>query len=108
MQTFSDWYADLDDGAVEQVNAAVEMLQEHDPALRRPLVGAIENSRHRNMKELRPGSLRVLFAFDQSQQAILLLAADKAEQGWNAWYGRAIPEADRLFNEWLTGDREAN
>ncbi len=26
MQTFSDWYADLDDGAVEQVNAVVEML----------------------------------------------------------------------------------
>ncbi len=50
MQTFSDWYADLDDGAVEQVNAAVEMFQEHGPALRRPLVGAIENSRHRNMK----------------------------------------------------------
>ena len=67
-----------------QVIAAIELLQEHGPQLGRPIVDTVIASRHKNMKELRPGSsgrseLRVLFAFAPERQAILLLAGDKAE-----------------------------
>jgi len=53
------------------------------------LVDTVTASRHRNMKELRPGSsgrseLRILFAFDPKRQAILLVAGDKAGD-WQRW-----------------------
>lgn len=59
--------------------------------------------RHKNLKELRPGStgrseIRILFAFDPKRQAILLVAGDKAGQ-WNKWYRKAIPLAERRFDE---------
>ncbi|MGO1594146.1 MAG: type II toxin-antitoxin system RelE/ParE family toxin [Ancrocorticia sp.] len=49
--------------------AAIEVLREQEPQLGRPLVDTLIGSRHKNMKELRPGSsgrseLRILFAFD--------------------------------------------
>jgi hypothetical protein len=34
----------------------VELLKEHGPSLKRPLVGEITTSKIKNMKELRPGS----------------------------------------------------
>ncbi|WP_318255277.1 type II toxin-antitoxin system RelE/ParE family toxin [Agrococcus baldri] len=57
----------LDDRSYDQVIGALEVLAEHGPQLGRPLVDSIAGSRHRNMKELRPGSsgrseLRLLFA----------------------------------------------
>ena len=59
------------------------------------------------MKELRPrgGQLRVLFAFDPRRTAILLVGGDKTNE-WSAWYERAIPEADRLYDEHLAERRE--
>ena len=55
--------------------AAIEMLEERGPQLGRPLVDTVTASRHKNMKELRPGSsgqteLRILFAFDPKRQAV--------------------------------------
>ncbi|WP_425462014.1 type II toxin-antitoxin system RelE/ParE family toxin [Mycetocola tolaasinivorans] len=67
----------------------IELLEEHGPQLGRPLEDTVVSSRHRNMKELRPGSsgrseLRILFAFDPRRQAILLIAGDKAGD-WVRW-----------------------
>ena len=78
-----DWLLSLDGSSYELVVAALELLEERGPALGRPLVDRIQESRHQNMKELRPGSsgrseLRILFAFDRYQEA--------------------IPEADRLLD----------
>jgi len=83
------WLLALDERSYEQVLAALEVLQERGPALGRPLVDTVTASRHRNMKELRPGSsgrseLRILFAFDPKRQAILLVAGDKAGD-WQRW-----------------------
>lgn len=80
-------------------------LQEVGPGLGRPLVGTVAGSRHRNMKELRPGSrgrseLRVLFAFDPDRRAILLVAGDKRGE-WQKWYQQNIPLADRCFDAHL-------
>jgi hypothetical protein len=100
-----EWLSALDAGSLAQVAAAVRELGEHGPALGRPLADTLRASRHRNMKELRPGSagrseIRVLFAFDPPRQAVLLVAGDKAGR-WAQWYKRAIPLADDRFDEHL-------
>ena len=53
-------------------------------------------SRHKNMKELRPGSagrseVRILFAFDPKRRAIMLLAGDK-HGAWQKWYRKEHPD----------------
>lgn len=101
----AEWLASLDDGSRDQVVAAIELLEEHGPHLGRPLVDTVTASRHRNMKELRPGSagrseLRILFAFDPARHAILLVAGDKAGN-WTRWYKKNIPIADDLFDNHL-------
>lgn len=101
-----EWLGTLDGNSFGQVTAAVRELQEKGPALGRPLADTIKGSRHKNMKELRPGSsgrseIRILFAFDTARQAVLLVAGDKAGD-WKGWYKRAIPVADDRFDEHLS------
>jgi hypothetical protein len=95
--------------------AAIRVLRDRGPALGRPLVDTIEGSRHKNMKELRPGStgrseIRVLFAFDLERQAILLVGGDKSGD-WSRWYDVNIPVADDRFDAHLavrqSADRQA-
>jgi hypothetical protein len=102
---FRDWYEDLSEGEQAPIMAAVELLQQRGPSLGRPLVGEVAGSSIHNLKELRPlgTSIRVLFVFDPRRAAILLVAADKAEQGWNEWYDAVgKPQAERLYDEHLT------
>jgi hypothetical protein len=92
------WLKELDQDSFELVVAALELLQERGPQLGRPLVDTVRTSRHKNMKELRPGSkgrseLRVLFAFDIERNAVLLVAGDKS-QNLKKWYSMNIPVAD--------------
>lgn len=99
------WLASLDEDSREQVVAAVELLENQGPHLGRPLVDTVAGSRHKNMKELRPGSsgrseLRLLFAFDPVRTAIFLVAGDKAGN-WKNWYRQNIPVADDLFDDRL-------
>lgn len=100
-----DWFGTLDEDTQLNVAAAIDLLAEEGPNLKRPFVGAIEGSRFRNMKELRPSSsgaseIRILFAFDPVRRAILLLGGDKRGR-WSKWYKEAIPVADRLYQEHL-------
>lgn len=99
------WLEGLDKGSYEQVIAALELLADVGPRLGRPLVDTVQGSRHRNMKELRPGSsgrteLRVLFAFDPERTAILLAAGDK-RGNWRKWYTVNVPLADERFDRHL-------
>lgn len=105
LELIEDWLDSLDDRSVEQVIAAIRVLEERGPNLGRPLVDTVTASRHRNMKELRPGSsgrseLRVLFAFDPARQAILLVAGDTSGN-WQRWYKKNIPVADDLLDAHL-------
>lgn len=68
---------------------------------RRPLVDTIHGSSMANLKELRPGTVRILFAFDPWRSTILLVAGDKAGK-WNAWYQTAIPLAEQRYERYLT------
>ncbi len=103
---FFAWADELEQADAEaraKLDAVIDMLAEKGPLMRRPYVGEIVSSRHHNMKELLvpAGSkeLRALFCFDPRRTAILLLGGDKSEGSmWNAWYDRAIPEADDLYD----------
>lgn len=65
---FEAWWDDLTEEEQESIDAAVEILEERGPALGRPLVDVVQQSRHQNMKELRPTStIRILFAFDSEE-----------------------------------------
>lgn len=46
------------------------MLEQDGPCLGQPLVDTVTGSRHANMKELRAGTIRLLFAFDPTRTAI--------------------------------------
>jgi hypothetical protein len=103
---FSRWARELrklDRDSSRQVGAAIELLKQHGPTLKRPLVGEITTSKLTNMKELRPGSsgrseIRILFVFDPWQQIVLLVAGDKAGD-WLGWYRKAVPRAEELYAE---------
>jgi hypothetical protein len=100
-----DWYLALEDADKDQVEAAVSLLEEQGPTLGRPTVAEIDLSKEKgshphNLKELRPGTMRVLFLFDPRRSAILLVGGNKAGD-WERWYRKAIPLAERLYEEYL-------
>jgi hypothetical protein len=100
---FGDWWEGLSVTQQEDISARVELLEQSGPALGRPVVDRVTTSAFHHMKELRcssDGTLRVLFAFDPRREAILLFGGDKAGD-WSDWYERAVPEADRLYTEYL-------
>lgn len=99
---FLAWYETLLVSEGEAVDEAVAMLEEHGPALGRPLADTLQGTRLANLKELRPlgGSIRILFAFDPRRVAILLLGGDKAGQ-WQRWYVEMIPRAEQLYEDYL-------
>lgn len=108
LREVEEWLLDLavtDPETADQIVSVIDRLEEDGPALGRPLVGKIEGSKIRNLKELRPGSagateVRILFAFDPARQAVLLVAGDKAG-AWKAWYREAIKQAEERFTRWL-------
>ena len=110
VELIEEWLKASDDSTYDQVMAALRILASVGPALGRPLVDTIIGSRHNNMKELRPGSsggseVRILFAFDPTRRAILLLAGDKQGR-WDKWYRKNIPVADDRYDEHLEGLRK--
>jgi hypothetical protein len=106
-EEYAAWFTTLikdDLASATQVAQAVAALREEGPALGRPLVDRIQGSRLHHLKELRPGSagrseIRVLFAFDPSRSALLLLGGDKAGN-WQRWYRANIPIAEQLYLEY--------
>lgn len=104
-----EWLLSLNDDDYDLIIAALEILQDEGPMLGRHLVDTIKGSRHKNMKELRPGSadrseIRILFAFDPKRRAILLVAGDKS-RNWVRWCKRHIPVADQRFDDHLNALR---
>ncbi len=101
---FEDWWTELSEADQDKIAAAVNVLADQGPNLKRPLVGKIEaTSRHQHMKELIPpaSSIRILFAFDPCSSAILLLGGDKRGD-WSGWYETNVPAAQALYDDHLT------
>ncbi|MDH6112866.1 hypothetical protein P3T36_002584 [Kitasatospora sp. MAP12-15] len=70
----------------------------------------IHGSTLHNLKELRPGSsgrseIRILFVFDPTRRAILLVAGDKAGH-WQSWYSDAIKLAEERYDRYLAIPRQ--
>jgi hypothetical protein len=91
----------LDEDAKEAILKCLLILQEIGPSLGRPYVDTINESKHKNMKELRIQNrqrlFRILFAFDPDRKAILLIGGDK--RGEKRFYQKMIPIADALFDK---------
>jgi hypothetical protein len=112
-EEYAAWFTALikdDLSSAIQVAQAVAALREEGPALGRPLVDRIQGSRIHHLKELRPGSaarseIRVLFAFDPTRSALLLLGGDKAGN-WKRWYKENIPIAEQLYLDYTTEAEE--
>ena len=104
-----DWLGAQDVETQAAVFAALEVLEVEGPNLKRPLVATLSHTRIANLKELRPASpekseIRILFAFDPLRTAVMLFAGNKAPAGsnrstWNKWYRKAIPTAEKRFEE---------
>jgi hypothetical protein len=94
---FIEWWDTLPVEEQEAISAAINLLEQRGPGLGRPTVDTVTGSRHANMKELRVGTIRVLFAFNPKRTAILLIGGDKRDR-WKAFYAEMIPLADDLFD----------
>lgn len=104
---FTDWYENLSLGEQEAVQRCVGLLEERGATLEFPFSSGIQGSRFSGMPELRVQHAgqpyRVLYAFDRTRQAVLLVGGVKTGRG-NRWYEEAIREADRLFSAYLRGE----
>jgi hypothetical protein len=110
---YAAWFTLLikeDLGSATQVAQAVAALREEGPALGRPLVDRLKGAGIHHLKELRPGSrgrseIRIIFAFDPSRSALLLLGGDKAGN-WQRWYRDNIPLAEQLYLAYTEEDED--
>jgi hypothetical protein len=85
--------------------ASIALLREYGPALGRPDVDSLKDSRYANMKEIRfradRGVWRIAFAFDPRRNAILLVAGNKSGVSEPTFYKRLIDKADKRYREHL-------
>jgi hypothetical protein len=103
-----EWFLRLceeDPETANRVMEAIDHLAESGPGLGRPLVDRVHGSSMHNLKELRPGSsgrseIRLLFVFDPSREAVILVAGDKSGQ-WKRWYLENIPIAESRYEQYL-------
>ena len=99
-EQFGDWWDTLTPAEQTNIDGYVQQLQERGPGLGRPAVDTITTSRHGNMKELRVGTIRVLFCFDPRRTAILLIGGDKRGR-YKDFYDELVQIADALYDEHL-------
>lgn len=100
---FRDWYEPLSEAEQNSVERVVLMLMEAGPALSFPYSSSIQSSKFRHMRELRiqheGRPYRVLYAFDPTRAAFLILGGDKT--GDDRWYEKMVPKADGIYEEHL-------
>ena len=89
------WLRELQQSApktADLVDDAIYTLSRSGPALGRPLVDTIANSKIANLKELRPGSrgrseVRILFVFDRGAPRSCSSLAIRREAGTSGTHG---------------------
>jgi hypothetical protein len=57
----------------------------------------VKGSTITNLKEIRRGTIRILFAFDENRVARLLVGGDKKGE-WKRWYRKAIKTAEKAWS----------
>lgn len=110
LEEFATWLEAQERGLRLRTIANLGLLKERGPLLARPYVDTLKGSQLANLKELRfqfdKAPIRILFAFDQKQQAVIILAGSK--QSDKRWYDTNIPIAEKLFAEHLESERKAD
>ena len=96
------WFRELTPADRNRMGRRIENLRQVGPALGRPDVDSVKDSRHHNMKELRlsRSPVRALFAFGPDRRAIILVGGSKAGKEKH-WYRSQLHVADRLFTDHL-------
>ncbi len=101
--TFGAWWGDLSEEEQDSIAPIVGLLESEGPTLGWPYSSDVKGSRHGAMRELRVQHqgrpYRVLYAFDPTRAAYLILGGDKT--GNARWYEENVPKADREFDERL-------
>jgi hypothetical protein len=104
---FDAWFLELSDRDQAAVMAYLGMLEERGPTLPHPYSSGIVGSKHGGMRELRVQRggrpIRVLYAFDPTRTAIVILGGDKT--GDDRWYEVNVPIADRRYDAHLASLR---
>ena len=100
---FKLWLDQQQQGIRKAIYAQAVLLSERGPVLSRPQVDTLKSSKIPHLKELRiqyqGEPWRVLFAFDPTRKAILLVGGCK--QGKNRWYDKMIPIAEKRYDRHL-------
>ena len=102
---FDEWFTSLNETEQEEIDAKVGLLKLMGPQLKRPHADTLNGSVYANMKELRAKTadavLRVAFAFDPLQTAILLVGGDKSGVSQKRFYKQLMAKADKLYQAHL-------
>ncbi|HWE97188.1 MAG TPA: type II toxin-antitoxin system RelE/ParE family toxin [Tepidisphaeraceae bacterium] len=107
-EAFDEWFESLGDTprgieAQVEIDATIEVLRKIGPRLGRPHADTLKGSDYANLKELRVPTaamvIRIAFAFDPLQKAILLFAGDKSGVSEKRFYKQLISRADKEYAE---------
>ncbi len=94
---FKTWTRTLDGERKAKVSGAIDRVVAGGPTLGAPHVEKIRRTNLHRLKEVRVDrGIRLLFAFDSNQNAVMLLGGDKTGK-WNNWYPKKIELAERLY-----------
>jgi hypothetical protein len=110
LDTFVTWLDEQEDERRIKILGHLDLLEERGPLLGRPYVDTLKGSKITNLKELRvqhkTEPIRILFAFDPEQQAVIILGGSK--QSDKRWYDTNIPIAEEMFFEHLEKLKKAD
>ncbi len=108
LDEFADWLDEQGEEPRLRILAHLELLADRGPLLARPYADTLKGSKIPNLKELRVSyrrePIRILFAFNPKQQAVVILGGTK--QADKRWYEVNIPIAEKLFVEYLEKQRK--
>jgi len=100
---FEQWWNGLSVAEQESVDFSIQLLAEFGVGLKRPHADTLKGAGIANLRELRcqhqGRPYRVLYVFDPRRSAVLLLGGDKT--GDANWYKEHVPEAERIYGEYL-------
>jgi hypothetical protein len=110
LDNFVTWLDEQEEERRLRILAHLDLLEERGPLLGRPYADTLKGSKITNLKELRvqhkTEPIRILFAFDPKQQAVIILGGSK--QADKRWYDTNIPIAEKLYFDHLEQQRKAD
>ena len=105
---YLEWWMYLSLAQQKSIDRILQQLVMHGPHLPSRYSKKVISSRHGRMRELRVQSggrpLRVFYAFDPRQVAILLIGGDKT--GNDRFYMESVHIADRIYDRHLDDLRQ--